>query len=113
MIHILSKKDIVLVDSEILQAGLYKEFERLPKDYIYPEYGYFIVIETIEELKYPIPLKYCSQSHTPKPLSDYVEMIEKFDGYSQIVLILETDFGVSLFVTSEISTLGALKELLL
>lgn len=98
MIPIYSKNDVALVEDKILRDGLLKEFERLPDDYKYPEYGYFIVIESLEELQHPIPLKYCSQTYTPQPLSDYVEMVEEFEGYSQIVCVLEADFGVSLFV---------------
>lgn len=84
--------------------GLYKEFERLPDDYEYPTFGYFIVIESLNELLQAIPLEYSSLSYTPEPLSDYVEMIDGFDGYRQVVCILDADFGVSLFVSDGIAT---------
>lgn len=113
MIPIHSIKDIALVDDEILRAGLRKEFERLPDDYEYPTYGYFIVIESLEELQHPIPLEYGSLSRTPQPLSDYVEMIEEFDGYSQVVCILEADFGVSLFIQDNIVTHEELQKVLI
>jgi hypothetical protein len=41
-------------------------------------------------------------------------MIEEFDGYFQIVCILEADFGVSLFVGDKLATkaeLGTLFEI--
>jgi len=112
MIHILSTKDIELVSDEVVRAGLEAEFKRLPDDYLYPTYGYFIVIESIEELQHPIKLKNSSISQIPEPLSDYVEMIEEFEGYSQIVCILEADFGVSLFVSEKLATKAELEILL-
>ena len=101
MIPIHSIAAIKLVDGEILRDCLRKEFKRLPNDYIYPDYGYFIVIESLEELQHPIPLKHYSLPYAPEPLSDYLEIIEKFDGYYQIVFILEADFGISLFITCD------------
>ena len=103
MIHIHSSKDIELVEDLIIRAGLQKEFERLPDDFQYPEYGYFIVIESLEELHHPIPLEHYGLSHVPQPLSDYVEMIERFDGYCQIVCLVEADFGISLFVSNKVA----------
>ena len=114
MIPILSTKDIEFVRDEVLRAGLEEEFKRLPDDYLYPSYGYFIVIESIEELHHPIKLQNSVISQIPEPLSDYIEMIEEFDGYSQIVCILEADFGVSLFVSKKLATkaeLGTLFEI--
>ena len=102
------------VRDEVIRAGLKAEFKRLPDDYLYPTYGYFIVIESIEELHHPILLQNSAISQIQEPLSDYVEMIEEFDGYSQVVCILEADFGVSLFVSKKLATkaeLGTLFEI--
>ncbi len=38
-------------------------------------------------------------------LHDCVEMVEAFDGYVQVVLVLEADFGISLFVREGIMAL--------
>lgn len=103
MIPIYSIEDIKIVKDEILKEGLLKEFDRLPDDYEYPDFGYFIVIESIEELKHPIPLKYCDLEFTPENLEECIEMVEEFEGYSQIVCVLYTDFGVSLFVSDEVT----------
>lgn len=103
MILIHSIEDIELVDDEILRVGLQKEFDRLPDDYLYPEYGYFIVIESSDELYDPSELEQllCKQCPT-QSLFESVEMIEEFEGYVQIVLVLEADFGVSLFVRKDV-----------
>ncbi|EDZ63152.1 hypothetical protein SMGD1_2062 [Sulfurimonas gotlandica GD1] len=103
MIPIHSIEDIELVDDKILREGLRTEFKRLPSDFIFNSYGYFIIIESIEELQRPIPLEHSCLSYTPEPLSNYVEMIEEFDGYCQVVCVLEADFGVSLFVSDKVA----------
>ena len=110
MIHINCIEDIELVDDKILQEGLRKEFERLPDDFKYPEYGYFIVIESFEELKHTIPLKHGDLNQIDLPLNNWIELIEEFDGYMQIVCILFADFGISLFVSDTIATYSQLEE---
>ena len=45
-----------------------------------------------------VSLLYGSQNFVPQPVSSWIEMVEEFDGYQQIVLVLEGDFRVSLFV---------------
>ena len=101
MIHIHSQEDIKLVKSEVIQEGLRKEFKRLPSDFKYPEYGYFIVIESADELKRPIALKHGDLEFTPDNLDNCIEMVEEFEGYAQIVCVLYEDFGVSLFILKD------------
>lgn len=110
MIHISSKKEAYSIDDDILKNALLKEFDRLPDDFEYPKFGYFIVIESIEELKQSIPLKYGDLSQTPDNISECIEIIEEFKGYSQIVCILYEDFGVSLFVKDEVATKSELDK---
>ena len=102
MIPITSRKDIALVNNPVLQAGLQKEFDRLPKEFRYPDYGYFIVLETPEELEHLKVLENIKDHYTKEPYTDYIEMIEPFDKYAQIVCVLDADFGVSLFVSHEL-----------
>lgn len=50
--------------------------------------------------------------HTARSLIDCVELIEEFEeGYCQVVLVFDADFGVSLFVRSANVTLDQVKEL--
>ena len=50
------------------------------------------------ELKHPIPLLHGDLEFTPDNLDDCIEIVEEFEGYSQIVCVLYEDFGVSLFL---------------
>ncbi|RLA82649.1 MAG: hypothetical protein DRG78_06585 [Epsilonproteobacteria bacterium] len=111
MIHIENKEKVVFIENTIIRDGLEKEFERLPLDFEYPLFGYFIVIEDIKELEQSIILKYGNTNNTIRPDNDNIEMIEKFNGYSQIVCIQSADFGVSLFVSDRIATYEQLVKL--
>ena len=111
MIQILSKDDVSKVSDPVLVAGITKEFNRLPNDYKYPDYGYFIVIEKLEELTNPVELNSIISQHTARSFVHCVELIEEFTDYYQVLLILHADFGVSLFVSAETIALVQLKEL--
>ena len=111
MIPIKRRKDIALVSNPVLQAGLRKEFDRLPKEFKYPDYGYFIVLETPAELKHLKVLESIKGHYTKEPYTDYVEMIEPFDRYAQVVCVLDADFGVSLFVSEELLPIEQLEVL--
>lgn len=111
MIPINSRKDIALVNNPVLQAGLEKEFDRLPKGFKYPRYGYFIVLETPQELEGMKVLEQIKGHFTQEPYTDYIEMIEPFDKYAQVVCLLDADFGVSLFVSEELMPINQLETL--
>lgn len=111
MIPINNKKDVGLVSNPVLRAGLYKEFERLPKEFRYPDFGYFIVLETFKELEELKALENIKGHYTKAPYTNYIEMIELFDKYAQVVCLLDADFGVSLFVSEELMPLSQLKVL--
>ena len=98
MIEILSRDDVEKISDPVLRAGVLKEFDRLPDDYQYPEYGYFIVIEGLDDI--PALVQIISK-YTARSLHDCVEMVEEFNGYVQVVLVLEADFGMSLFLKNE------------
>ena len=95
MIEILSNADGEKIGDPVLRAGVLQEFERLPDDYVYPEYGYFIVVEGLDDVP---ALEQIISQYTAHSLHDCVEMVEEFEGYRQIVLVLEADFGLSLFM---------------
>ena len=111
MIQIRSKDDVSKISHPVLVAGVNKEFDRLPDDYLYPEYGYFIVIEELEELTNPVELNAIISQYTARSLEECLELIEESTGYYQVLLILHADFGLSLFVSAETISLVQLKEL--
>ena len=111
MIEILSKDDVYKVSDPVLVAGITKEFERLPNDYQYPEYGYFIVIERLEELTNPVELNSIISQHTTHSLEDCLELIEESAGYYQVLLILHADFGISLFMSDKLILIEQLEGL--
>ena len=111
MIQILSKDDLSKVNDPVIVAGLNKEFDRLPDNYEYPEYGYFLVIERLEELTNPVELNSIISQHTTHSLEDCLELIEESTGYYQVLLILHADFGVSLFVSTDQVTIEQLEVL--
>lgn len=112
MIPIHSIRDVAQVKDPVLRNGLHKEFERLPESFRYPEFGFFIIVETPEELAELNVLAQIKDHFTLPPYTDYIEMIEPFRGYSQIVCLLDADFGVSLFVSEELMPLKQVEALL-
>jgi len=112
MIEILCKDDVNKVSDPVLVAGLNKEFDRLPDDYLYPEYGYFVVIEELEELTNPIELIAIISQHTARSLQDCLEVIEEFEGYFQVVMILNIDYGISVFFNKKLMTFIQMKRCL-
>ena len=101
MIEILKPTDVGQVHDEKLKAYLTYSFNRLPDDYLYPDYGYFVIIESQIELEAePIHLTHSTISS----LFEYIEMVEEKNGVIEIVQVLDSDFGVSLIMKREIVT---------
>ena len=111
MIQILTKDDVNKVSDPIIAVGIREEFDRLSDDFLYPAYGYFIVIEKLEELTNPVELNTIIVQHTARSLVNSLELIEESKGYCQVLLILHADFGLSLFVSEEIMSFAQLKKM--
>ena len=84
---------------------------RLSVDFKYPDYGYFIVIEKLEELTDPVELEAIILEHTERSVVDCLELIEEHEGYCQVLLILHADFGLSLFVSEKIISFIQIKKM--
>ena len=78
---------LICVAMKYIAVGVEKEFDRLPDNYRYPEYSHFIVIETLEEWNDPIELNALISQYTARSLDECVELVEEFEGYSQVVLV--------------------------
>ena len=104
MIEILNKSDIVKVSNKEFVDYLQYSFNRLPSDFEYPSFGYFVIIESFDELENNIQLK----NHKLPPITNsdffelYYELYEIRDNILEIVLLLDNDFGISLIMDKNI-----------
>lgn len=113
MIELLSKSDVNLIANPALKEYALFSFERLPSDYIYPDYGYFIVIENFEELLLnPLPFSKCKLPSINDGIFDYIELVEQKEGILEVVILVDNDFGVSLILESKILPQVILDKLL-
>jgi len=101
MIEILNKSDINKLQNEKLKNHLYKSFDRLTKEFDYPNDGYFVVIENQNEIKStPITLSTCQVNSLDTGLYDDINMVEIEDGVVEILVFIDNDVNVA-FVMSE------------
>ena len=112
MIQILSQQDLSLIDDDEVVACLKEQFTRLDGFVDYPNEGYFIYLESVDELLQPIPINRNGIGVIAPPLKRFVEMVEIHHGIYEIVLILHADFGVSLFLKGDLIGPNKLNELL-
>lgn len=113
MIELLSKSDVSLIANSALKEYAIYSFDRLPSDYIYPDYGYFIIIEHFEELLLnPLPFTKCKLPSITDGLFDYIELVEQKCGILEIVILVDNDFGVSLILKLKIIPNEILDKLL-
>ena len=113
MIELLAKRDVSLIANPALKEYTLFSFKRLPSDYIYPDYGYFIVFEHFEELlQNPLPFSKCKLPSINDGLFDYVELVEQKEGILEVVILVDNDFGVSLILESKIIPKEILDKLL-
>jgi hypothetical protein len=106
MIEILNKSDVNKVKDQELKNYLDYSFKRLPQNFDYPSDGYFVIIETFEELIG----EYIQLSNTQIPslntgLYDEINMVECKDEIMEVLVFLDNDVSVSLILkTSILST---------
>jgi len=114
MIEILSKDNYPPITNQSLQNYLHYSLQRLPQDFIYPEFGYFVIVEDLSELESPHQFNGIT---LPSLLDDnfferYVELVEFKDDIIEIVVSLDNDFGVSLIMEKSIIPIDILEKLL-
>ena len=103
MIEILNKSDINKIQNEKLKNHLYKSFERLTKEFNYPNDGYFVIIENQSEIKStPITLSTCQLNSLDTGLYDDINMVEIEDGVVEILVFIDNDVNVALVILENI-----------
>lgn len=96
MIEILSKLDITKIQDEKLKDFVTKSIEGLPKDFNYPNDGYFVVVEDLNEIKSkPIELSTCSLDSLDDGLYTDINMVEIKNGFVEILVFIDNDVNVS------------------
>jgi len=103
MIEILNKSDINKVKDQELKDYLDYPFKRLSENFDYPIDGYFVIIETFEEL-----IGECiNLTNTQIPslntgLYDEINMVEMKDEIIEVLVFLDNDVSVSLILKMNI-----------
>ena len=99
MIEILNKEDINKVNDEKLKNHLYKSFDRLTKEFDYPNDGYFVIVENQNEIKStPISLSTCQLNSLDAGLYDDINMVEIEDEVVEILVFIDNDVNVAFVV---------------
>lgn len=113
MIEILNIDDINKICDPNIKKYLEYSFDRLPDDYIYPDYGYFIVLDNIEELfsDTNLDLSFGSIKGLNDGLIDCFELMEEKYDVVELVFILDNDFGLSFIIKKDIFNDSSLKSL--
>ena len=103
MIEILNKEDINKVQNKKLKNHLYKSFDRLTKEFDYPNDGYFVIIENQNEIKStPITLSTCQLNSLDTGLYDDINMVEIEDGVVEILVFIDNDVNVAFVILENI-----------
>ena len=110
MIEILNENDILKIKNKELKEYLYKSFRRLPKDFLYPDYGFFVVIDSFDEInKNTIILSDYKLNGFNAGMVDRINMVE-FDGeIVEILVFIDTDVNVSFVMFKSILDIEIIK----
>lgn len=103
MIEILKKSDVKKVNDPKFREYLEYSFNRLPENYEYPEFGYFVIIESLDELiANEINLTTYVLNGLENGLYDDINMVEVKDKIMEILVFVDNDISVSLILAIEI-----------
>ncbi len=102
MIEILNKTDINKIQNEKLKNHLNKSFERLTKEFDYPNDGYFVIIENQNEIKStPITLSTCQLNSLDTGLYADINMVEIEDGVIKMLVFIDNDVNVAFVILED------------
>ncbi len=112
MIEILNKEDINKVHDEKLKNHLYKSFDRLTKEFDYPNDGYFVIVENQNEIKStPISLSTCQLNSLDTGLYDDINMVEIEDEVVEILVFIDNDVNVAFVMLENMLDIEVKKKL--
>lgn len=97
MKQLIKQIDAALIDDLELRHCIERRLSMLPVEFIYPDHGYFVVIESASELYRPMALSYGDMPLVEDPL-DYLELVEEDEECFDVVLVLHADFGIELII---------------
>lgn len=99
MIEILNKIDIHKVNDENIKKYLEYSLTRLPNNFVYPDLGYFVVIEKFQELtRETIKLTNHSLNGIDNGLYDDINMVEIKDEVIELLVFVDSDITIGLIL---------------
>lgn len=103
MVEILKFDDVDKIEDIELKKYAQYSLDRLPDDYCYPEYGYFIIIENLDEIEgYKTKFTNFTLPSFENGLLDMIEIVEHKANIVEIVILIDNDFSVSLIMYQSI-----------
>ena len=103
MIEILNKIDVEKIKDENVREYLEYSFNRLPSDFQYPDFGYFVIVENFNELIVKSIELYCySISGLNNGLYDDINLVEIRNEIIEILVFVDNDISVSLILPMNI-----------
>lgn len=103
MIEILNKSQVKNIEDEELRAYLDYSFSRLPTDYKYPDYGYFVIVESFNELlEDSIKLSTFTLPSFKNDLLESINMVEINENIVEILVLVDNDINISLIIKKDL-----------
>lgn len=114
MIEILNKSQVKNIEDEELRAYLEYSFSRLPRDYKYPDYGYFVIVESFNELLEDfIKLSKFTLPSFKNDLFESINMVEINENIAEILVLVDNDINISFIIKKELIPQNYLEQILL
>lgn len=104
MLEILAWEDIEKVEDKAVKQYLYDTRERAEKDqapWNFKEWGYWVVIETKEELEKDLKGSMFTLPSIKRGLLDNMVLYEQKYNVNELLVMIDNDFGISFLVKNE------------
>ena len=115
MVEIYEFSDILKVKDKSVKEYLEYAFARFEEGYVYPQLGYYIVIQEYEELLQPLKLEHYAYKlpaiTDERFFTAYLEVMEIKEEVVDLLLLCNNEYGLNLVMKKEILPQGVLKRL--